>query len=241
MNANNPINPASLDEYENLAVKNSNNAKRIAAGAAIFAGGAAVAGGASYAMTTENANQTPLTEMDVTAGADVASAYHEEVEQTHTKVVKVQPQAEPKPEPESEFEWNEEKNIYVDGEKVTSIETGKYEGHNFAIIDDDGNGLANHAMIDMNDNGSFESNEVVEFTDYDAVRMGNHAPKVNNHYFQTSALNKEEDINNDFADEKTGEEYHDDLAENNPDYNPNGMIDGYSDSQDIVNDDIMLA
>lgn len=240
MNTNNPMNPANLDEYENLAVKNSNNAKRIAAGAAIFAGSAAVAGGAAYAMTTQEANDIPLTEMDVTAGADVASAYQEEVEQTQTKVVKVQAQPQPEQEPEPEIVWDEEKNIYVDDEKIASVETGKYDGHNFSIIDEDGNGLANHIMIDMNDNGTYENNEIADFSDHDAIRMGHHASKVENHYIHSTAQD-DSDIKNDFADEKTGEEYDDDLAENNPDYNPGGMTDGNFDSPDVVNDDVMLA
>ena len=38
----------------------------------------------------------------------------------------------------------------------------------------------------------------------------------------------EEDIHNNFEDEKTGESYEGDYAENNPDYNPHGSTDDYA-------------
>lgn len=239
MNTNNPITPANLDEYESMAVKNSNNAKRVAAAAATFVGGAVVAGGTTYAMTSHKVTDAPLTEMDVVAGADVASVYQDEVEQTQAKVVKVQHQ--PQPEPEPKVEWNEEDNVYVDGQKVSTVMTGEYDGHEVAVVDEDGNGLANRLMVDVNGNGTFESSEVTVFEDSDGVVMGHHAPKVNNHYLNSTALNEDPNIKNDFSDEKTGEEYHDDLAENNPDYNPNGL-DGCPspDAQDIFNDDDIM-
>lgn len=230
MNTNKPLNAANLDEYEDLAVKNSSTAKRVGVGAAVLAGGAAIAGGTAYAATHTSAPEMPLTEQDAMAGANVASAYQEEAEQAEPVETKVEHHhhhhyEQPQPEPEADIQYSQEENVYVGDEKVMTIERGTVEGHNFETVDLDGNGLANVIMVDVNDNGRYETNEMVKVTDADGIRVGGHAEHVENHHYRTANMMANNDEpQNDFQDEKTGEDYHDDLAENNPDYNPDGLV-----------------
>ena len=245
-----------IDDYENMAVQKSNVAKRMAAGAAVFVGGAAVAGGAAYAATrpSETEENTPLTAEDVVNGADVASEYQPETvseQPTTEKVVVVEKPVEKQSEEKTEkssVTWDETTNYYVGDEKVASVEEGTVEGHKFALMDVDGDGHADLLAVDMDNNGRFDDNEVVTYTEEDHVHMGHQTARVteqhynniedfgsNNgtqNYVAQNQPQQEEVIHNNFEDEKTGESYHDDYADNNPDYNPH--MDGSNDNDNYL-------
>lgn len=236
-----------IDDYENMAVQKSNVAKRVAAGAAVFVGGAAVAGGAAYAATqpSEGEDSVPLTAEDVVNGADVTSEYQAEpvAEQPTEKVVVVEKSVE-KPsveEPEkSSVTWDETTNYYVGDDKVASVEEGTVDGHKFALMDIDGDGHADLLAVDVDNNGQFDDNEVVTYTEEDHVHMGHQTARVTEQHYNSvdditpnyegqnyvaqNQTHQEDVIHNNFEDEKTGESYHGDYAENNPDYNPD--VDG---------------
>lgn len=228
-----------VEDYEDMAVKNSNTAKRVAAGAALFAGGAVVAGGAAYAATNPGPAPEPIQELttdDIVKGAEAGSTEETPVVEEHVteKVVYVEkPVEEPK---EPTVTWDETTNVYVDGEKVASVEEGTYDGHRFALTDVDGDGDAEVLAIDLNNNGKYEEYEKTYFSDSDNVRMGHETAHANNHYFYETesgelvedpnyVAQNEEVIHNNFEDEKTGEAYRGDYAENNPDYNNRADVD----------------
>lgn len=243
MNANNNNNPAmNVDDYENMAVNNSNTAKRMAAGAAILVGGAAVAGGAAYAASThdEPVVEDPLTPDTLLDGAEAAAEYEApepEPAPAQTTVYVVQPAPAPAPEPEPEVVWEETTNYYVDGEKFASVEQGRIDGTKFAIADVDNDGRADYFGYDENHNDVIEEHEIRQLGPNEVITMGNPtAHETNNNVISSEGedvvnpfdpteepqgqVAHREVIRNNFEDEKTGESYRGDYAENNPDYNP---------------------
>lgn len=251
----------SVEDYENMAVQKSNVAKRVAAGAAVFVGGAAVAGGAAYAANQNDnqTDETPLTEQDIVNGAGVGETYKQETEETTQEhivyVEKPQPQHNDNTsEDETSITWDNTTDYYVDGEKQGSIEEGTIDGHKFALVDTTGDNHANYLAIDMNDNGQFEDDEIIAYTPEDHVHMGHDTAHTTEKHYESNGeeevyysegshgqnINdiaennngKSDDmIHNNFEDEKTGEEYSGDYAENNPDYNPDADVD-YSEHND---------
>jgi len=243
-----------VEDYENMTVQKSNVAKRVAAGAAVFVGGAAAAGGAAYAATQndDSMDESPLSEQDILNGAGVGDTYKQETEETTQEshivyVEKPAPPANDAPNDDSDdtsITWDNTTEIYVDGEKMGSIEEGTIEGYNFALVDKDADNHADYLAIDMNNNGTYEEDEIFTYTPEDNVLMGHETAHVTEkHYDSTNPIfgdnndndvanNDDDMIHNNFEDEKTGEEYNGDYAENNPDYNPNGEVDGYSDHAD---------
>ena len=242
MNTNGTNPGMNVEDYEDMAVQKSNVAKRVAAGAAVFAGGAAVAGGAAYAATQtgEDAIDETLTTDDLVGGAEGAEEYKPQVQETHTteKVIvrdPVKPEV-PEEHKEPEMTWDETTNVYVDGEKAMSVEEGTYQGHKFALYDVDGDDKADLFAIDVNSNGQFEDNEVAILSPEDNVRMGHDTAQTTNHMYhgyeeptpEPLYSQQEENIYNNFEDEKTGESYKGDYAENNPDYNPKAETEDYN-------------
>lgn len=245
MNTNGTNPGMNVEDYEDMAVQNSNVAKRLAAGAAIFVGGAAVAGGAAYAASRPDDEE--LTEDDVVGGAEGTDEYKPQVQETHTTTEKVVVQEPEEPETpvapeEPEMTWDETTNVYANGEKAMSIEEGTYQGHKFMILDANGDDKADALALDTNGNGQFEENEVTILSEQDNVRMGHDTAHTteryyNNGEFEQPVDNPEpplvaeredgEEIHNNFEDEKTGESYEGDYAENNPDYNPRAVTDDY--------------
>lgn len=265
----NGTNPGmSVDDYENMAVQKSNVAKRVAAGAAVFVGGAAVAGGAAYAanQTDDTTDETPLTEEDIVNGAGVGDTYKQETQEVQTteRVVYVdRPEQPSKPEhtdddtaaaeDETKITWDETTDYYVDGNKMGSIEEGTIDGHKFMLVDNDGDSHADYLAIDVNDDGRFDSDEVVAYSPSDHVHMGHDTAHTTEKYYSADEINGTDNgglaqndnnggnvqddnnhgngqndmIHNNFEDEKTGESYNGDYAQNNPDYNPHGQVDDY--------------
>ena len=257
MNNNETNSVMSVDDYENMAVQKSNNAKRVAAGAALFVGGAAVAGGAAYAATGHDTpdviDDSPLTAEDVVEGGNVGNDYQPEVHnETTERVVYVEKHEEPSHDQNSEqtnetqVTWDEKTVVYEDGNVVGSFESGTIQGHKFALFDVDADNHADYLAIDADGNGQFDDNEIVKYDVSDHVHMGHetaHTKEIhnNNQYIvedggEDIARNDDdrEIIHNNFEDEKTGESYNGDYAENNRDYNPNADMDSYGNSDNYL-------
>lgn len=262
MNTNGTNPGMNVEDYEDKAVQKSNVAKRVAVGGAAFVGGAALAGGAAYAAgksPAEEQTEEALTTEDIMAGAEAGGeAQPEEVQPqpqqtvtTERVVVVEKPAAETYQEEAKEAEgpeitWDETTNIYVGDQKVAQIERGTIDGSDFALIDGNADGRADVLAVDANNNKQFDQDEFVAITPEDNIYMGHQTAQVNNNYYEPQneggydpyggtdnnlAMN-EEPIRNDFEDEKTGEEYHGDFAENNPDYNPDANVDNYDSAND---------
>lgn len=245
--ATNPM--MNADDYENMAVQKSNNAKRVAAGAALFVGGAAVASAAAYATTADEivdpANESELTADDLMQGGNVGVGYQPEVHsESSERVVYVEKDRDQHQEQESEenaeVTWDERTVVYDEnGEVIGSTESGTVDGHKFSMVDMDNDNKADIVGIDINDNGTYEENEIVRFNNSDGPAMGHETAKVtewhymkdeNNPYSEEDYPavpedNNDEIIHNNFEDEKTGETYNDDYADNNNDYNPRANLD----------------
>lgn len=259
MNNNETNSVMNVDDYENIAVQKSNNAKRVAAGAALFVGGAAVAGGAAYAATGHETpdviDDSPLTAEDVVEGGNVGNDYQPEVHnETTERVVYVEKHEEPSHDQNSEqanetqVTWDEKTVVYdEDGNVVGSVESGTIQGHNFALFDVDGDNHADYLAIDADGNGQFDDNEIVKYDVSDHVHMGHetaHTKEIHNNNQYTLVEDGGEDIarndddreiiHNNFEDEKTGESYNGDYAENNRDYNPNADTNSYGNSDNYL-------
>ena len=159
--------------------------------------------------------QTVHTEQDV-------HVYHHYVDDT-------QPNPQPNPQPKMEYE--ETIHYYDDeGNLVRAMDMGTYAGKQFAIQDGDGDGHGDFLWYDVNGDGKVDENEVTNISgsNYTIGTHGGTQHYVNINtgeeidYVPTPEHNPHgdslADIHNDFDDEKSGEEYRDDLAQNNQDY-----------------------
>lgn len=237
-----------LEELENAAVNKSNNAKRIAAAAGLLATG----GAAGYAATniptsgTEEPIET-LTEEDLESVADTGA---NQVQEPEVKPQPVQPQpatpAQPTPPAQDEVDVSFDKTTHYYDENnnlVMTTEEGTVNGQQFKLVDVDGDMRADILAYDADGNGVINEDEIVELSGKDQIAMGHataqhddqfiaiHEPEPEP-YIEPYDINQEKDyadntIHNDFEDEKTGETYSHDYAENNEDYN-NGEVDHYS-------------
>lgn len=264
MNTNGTNPGMNVDDYENMAVQKSNTAKRVAAGAALLAGGAVVGGGAAYAASEQPAPnpEEVLTPDDVVDGANAGKSYQDS-EESHTETVteRVVYVEKPVEHVEEELEpavtWDEKTVVYDgDGNVTGSMESGTVNGKKFVLIDVDGDDHADYLAIDMDGNNRFDDNEIVKYDVSDHVHMGHetaHTKEIHNnssigeepsddpHYiaYRDGEERPEDPIHNNFEDEKTGESYHGDFAENNPDYNPNADVNDYGKGNNYLaeNDD----
>jgi len=237
-----------LEELENAAVNKSNNAKRIAAAAGLLATG----GAAGYAATniptsdTEEPVET-LTEEDLESVADTGA---NQVQEPDVKPQPVQPQhatpVQPTPPAQDEVDVSFDKTTHYYDENnnlVMTTEEGTVNGQQFKLVDVDGDMRADILAYDADGNGVINEDEIVELSGKDQIAMGHataqhddqfiaiHEPEPEP-YIEPYDINEEKDyadntIHNDFEDEKTGETYSHDYAENNEDYN-NGEVEHYS-------------
>ena len=253
-----------LEDAENAAVNKSKNLKRgLAVGAAVVGAGAATAFGATKVAEGMHSNDEPeLTAEDLEAaaqaGADgsTADAVKEANQQPTVKQTTVEVHPEDKVvDPELSVE--ETALIYDEnGDYIGSVDSGTYDGKDFMVLDTDGNGKGDIMAYDENGNGIYEDHEIV-YIDNETYDMGQGSrlsayqqtedgdvvkiyDQPNTGRFAQVEPRHEgiDDIHNDFEDEKTGEEYSHDLAENNPDYNNHAEDNNYSAgmSDDIQND-----
>lgn len=136
-----------------------------------------------------------------------------------------------------------------DGNLIATREDGTIDGHSFSTIDVDNDNRADILAYDSNDNGRYDDNEMIVLEGSDQIAMGNDTASHQDVVIadwdepENEPENQEmvepvdyysekdyadNDIHNDFDDEKTGETYSHDYAENNDNYNNNGDVDHYS-------------
>ena len=237
-----------LEELENAAVNKSNNAKRIAAAAGLLATGGA-AGYAATNIPTGSAEEPieTLTEEDLESVADTGA---NQVQEPEVKPQPVQPQpatpVQPTPPAQDEVDVSFDKTTHYYDENnnlVMTTEEGTVNGQQFKLVDVDGDMRADILAYDADGNGVINEDEIVELSGKDQIAMGHataqhddqfiaiHEPEPEP-YIEPYDINDEKDyadntIPNDFEDEKTGETYSHDYAENNEDYN-NGEVEHYS-------------
>lgn len=239
-----------LEELENAAVNKSNNAKRIAAAAGLLAAGGA-AGFAATNIPVNNPDEPTevLTEEDLESVTDTGATQVHESEVT-PQPVQQQPTASvtpPTPPAEDDVDVNFDKTtqFYDQNQNlIMTTEEGEIDGHKFQLVDLDDDMRADVLAYDKDGNGVYNEDEMVQLSGKDQISMG-HA--TSQHDVKFVAINElepepyiepidiegekyygENDIHNDFEDEKTGETYSYDYAENNEDYNNNGDVEPYS-------------
>ena len=130
-----------------------------------------------------------------------------------------------------EIEYKETTYYYDDeGNLVKGMDMGTYDGKLFAIVDHDGDRHGDAMWYDKNGDGDVSDDEFYDISGSN-LTIGTHGGRqlyVNANtgekidYVPTPDYNPHgdslADIHNDFDDEKSGEEYRDDLAQNNQDY-----------------------
>lgn len=245
-----------LEEMENSAVEKSVIAKRVAAGAGLLGVGAVSAYGAEHVVNgdTEQSEVSELTEDDMQAGAEAGATdgSTETSDQSHVEThnveeVHVYHHDVPEPTDEPEIEIDTTTHLYDnEGNLVGSIDSGTFDGKDFAILDTDADGDGDILMYDANENGKIDDNEMADISDSNYIMgQGEDHHDINIVTGEEIAdahddpgflsndiyINEKDelaDITNDFSDEKSGEEYGNDLAENNSDYQNDSDIDHYS-------------
>lgn len=235
-----------LDEMENAAVEKSKNLKRgIIAGTAALGVGGAAAYAASNIMDPDASEEVILTTDDLLAGAnagaedepqeEAAAQTTQEVNVNHHIIID-------NPEPpvhDPDIQVDETAILYDENGDVISVyDSGTIDGMDWVAVDTDLNGKADAIGIDENRNGIIEENEIYAM-DNQSYQMGQgehlSAYKYNedgdiekvygdHNYtaYDDNRHNEMDEIHNDWDDERSGETYHDDLAENNIDYNNRG-------------------
>ena len=241
-----------LEELENAAVKKSNTAKRVA----LTAGIAATAAGTTFAATQipfgseEPETVETLTEEDLESVAETganqveAEPEPEPVQEVHHYHHYVEEPVETPAEDEVDVSFDKTTHFYDDDQNlVMTMEEGTVNGNQFKLLDVDGDMRADYFAYDANGNGIIEDNEITELYGNEQIAMGNATTQhediflaldeppvdpIDPPYDIYQEKDLAEGIHNDFEDEKTGEVYSHDYAENNENYNNNGDIENYS-------------
>ena len=166
----------------------------------------------------------------------------------------VQPQ--PQPGDDVDITFDKTTHIYDENnELLATTEEGTLEGKSFTLIDVDGDMNADVLAYDADGNNVYTDNEIVMLSESDQIAMGNPTSQHEDVWVAVNDpvepdpfeepidpfdiedekdLADNEDIHNDFEDEKTGESYSHDYAENNENYNNDGDVEHYSASSDLA-------
>ena len=212
-----------LEELENAAVKKSNNAKRIAAAAGFFVAGGAAGYAATQVPVGEEETQLPELDNDDSGANAGANQIHE-------------PEPKPVPQPKAPEPVNNEPEVsfdktthYYDEDNnlIATSEEGTIDGKDFSLIDLDADNKADILAYDENGNGIYDSNEIITLDGNNQIAMGNKATQHEVVFLDepdpepiTPIYDIDDGtIHNDFEDEKSGEDYSHDYADNNEDYN----------------------
>lgn len=244
-----------LEELENQAVKKSSNAKRIAAAAGLMAAGAgttlaatAVAGAAGEP-ALEQPEGVDLQEI-AEAGANQvpeAAAPQPTVAQQEVVVETVQqPVAQEDDEMNIKFDTRTT-IVDEDGNVEASELKGTVDGHDFVITDIDGDGQGDILKVDVDGNKIYTSDEIAILTPGNQISMNQEVahdvviiepsddPVIDPTPDPWDDV-VDNDIDNDFKEEKTGEVYTDDYAENNKNYINNAEV--VSEHDDVIDNDL---
>lgn len=249
-----------LEELENAAVNKSNNAKRIAAAAGLLATG----GAAGYAATNipMDGAEEPI---ETLSEEDIESIVVPGANQVQEPEVKHQPIQQqpvpPTPPVQDEVDVSFDKTTHYydeDNNLVGTTEEGTINGNKFTLLDVDGDMNADYLAYDENGNGYYDHNEIVTLEGKNQIAMGHEATQHEDVFLASNDLDPcypeqpdpvtlpyeiddekdlaDNNIHNDFEDEKTGENYSHDYAENNDDYNNNDNAKPYSADSSVNND-----
>lgn len=263
-----------LEELENEAVKKSSNAKRFAAAAGLMAAGAGTTLAATAVADAVNhpADAQPesvdLQEIAEAGANQVPEAAAPQPAVSQEVVVETVHQPVAPQEDTRDIEFTTNTHYYdQNGNLVINEESGKIEGHDFKILDVDLDGKADMLMVDVDGDHEYSLDEMEILTPQDNVLMGHPTAKHYDVCINTDSTPEPDpwvdptpdpwdvvdggDISNDFRDEKTGEVYSDDYAENNENYVNNAdVVDtmdndlAYEETEigdDFVGDDVFLS
>lgn len=200
------------------------------------------------AVTLETAEETPVEEPVQQQVVHQTNVYINHIDDTKEEVVAHDPEISV-----------DKTSIVLDenGDPIDVFDQGTFDGKDFMVFDLDGNGKGDVLAYDQNGNGVFEEDELFEMDNktyelgqgqtiavYQVDEEGDPqlvAEERNPFVQPTDELMANQDISdipNDFLDEKTGEVYRNDLAENNPDYNNHTEAEQYraglDDGQELV-------
>lgn len=227
-----------LEELENAAVNKSGNAKRIAAAAGLFTTGGA-AGYAATQFSTGGEDEPALEPLDDNSGENAGA---NQVQEPKPQPQPVTHQPEPKattPDDGPDVSFDKTTHYYdEDHNLVASAEEGTIDGKDFGLYDIDGDMKADVLVYDENGNGVYDENEYALLEGRNQISMGHEATQHEDIFLASRAPEPEplpepdpdiiyyedkgyvdNDVHNDFEDEKTGEDYSHDYADNNDDYN----------------------
>lgn len=146
-----------------------------------------------------------------------------------------------------------------EGNIISLHESGTYNGMDYVVFDRDLNGKGDLLAIDENRNGVIEDHEIhqldnksyelnhpremawyVQTEEGDIVNTGT-TVNVNDLQANNNFDPEPEIIHNDFDDERTGEIYRGDLAENNPDYYNRGGEQYSAEMENPIHDNELVA
>ncbi len=163
------------------------------------------------------------------------------------------------PEDEIDVEFDTTTHYYDENnDLIMTTQEGTVEGRDFLLADLDNDGKADIFAYDQNNDGVYQDNEITYLTGADQISMNNPTPHHEDvflppvepepidpepidpeplpepPYYIDEDKDYDDTINNDFVDEKTGETYQDDYADNNDNYINDGDVDQYSASSESV-------
>lgn len=169
--------------------------------------------------------------------------------------------AQPQPQPGDDVDISFDKTTHIydeNNELLATTEEGTLEGKSFTLIDVDGDMNADVLAYDADGNHYYSENEIVMLSESDQIAMGNPTSQHEDVWVAVNEpvepdpfeepldpfdiedekeLADNEDIHNDFEDEKTGESYSHDYAENNENYNNDGDVEHYTASSELAYED----
>jgi len=180
MNTNN----YSMEEMENAAVKKNEMAKKLAIGAAVAVGSAGTALGATALLNSDDepaSEEAPVesksTTDDLLKAAEIGSSETElppaPAEDPQVQVINVNVHT-PATEPDDTNVEFGKSTVVVDdnGDYVGSVDYGKVDGTDFALVDQDGDYEADILWIDRNEDQAVQEDELMDVKEY-AFSMGN--------------------------------------------------------------------
>ncbi|MGM9853599.1 MAG: hypothetical protein ACI30N_06505 [Muribaculaceae bacterium] len=133
-----------------------------------------------------------------------------------------------------------------DGNVITQIDAGTYEGHEYRALDTNNDGMADKIAIDINNDGEFTEDEIIDSRNMYVAMENREGENVHHLDPQGNEINPGEnlaqnhgqdnidDIPNNY--ERTGDHYGRDMAQNNRDYNNHGNTRAYAGMSDEGSD-----
>lgn len=211
----------------------------------------------------EGVAQTGAGQVDSTQPVQEEPAPQTQTHAPQSHVSNVQETPPTAPNDDIDITFDKTTHFYGENnELLMTTEEGTLEGRDFMLVDLDDDKQADILAYDANDNGVYEDNEIVALDGRDQIVMGNPTPEHNDVFVNLDDFDPDPDIDvidfedekgyadsrdtihNDFEDEKTGENYEHDYAENNENYINDGDVEQYSadadlayEDEEIVNDD----